>query len=131
MKTIAIICAGWLVLAVAAAAQTEMPKPGPEHKKLDMFAGSWTLEGDMKPARWVRVERRRKTRNASGWKAGSSSFAIPTLRRRWGMGREFLLWDIPPTTRSIPTANSTVGGNSTTPRARWMATPGHGLTTKR
>jgi hypothetical protein len=50
MKTIAIICAGWLVLAVAAAAQTEMPKPGPEHKKLDMFAGSWTLEGDMKPS---------------------------------------------------------------------------------
>jgi hypothetical protein len=49
MKTIAIICAGWLVLAVAAA-QTEMPKPGPEHKKLDMFAGSWTLEGDMKPS---------------------------------------------------------------------------------
>ncbi len=36
------------VLVASALAQTEMPKPGPEHKKLDMFAGSWTLDGDMK-----------------------------------------------------------------------------------
>jgi hypothetical protein len=43
------ILAAWLVLLAAALAQTEMPKPGPEHKKLDMFAGAWTLEGDMKP----------------------------------------------------------------------------------
>ena len=42
------ILAAVLVLAAAGAAQ-EMPKPGPELKKLDMFAGSWTLEGDMKP----------------------------------------------------------------------------------
>ena len=48
MKTLAMISAAWLVLAVAALAQMEMPKPGPEHKKLDFFAGSWTLEGDMK-----------------------------------------------------------------------------------
>ncbi len=39
----------WLLLAAAALAQMEMPKPGPEHKKLDMFAGTWTLDGDMKP----------------------------------------------------------------------------------
>lgn len=43
------ILAAWLVLAAAAVAQMEMPKPGPEHKKLDLFAGSWTLDGDMKP----------------------------------------------------------------------------------
>ena len=49
MKTIGMILAAWLVLLAAALAQTEMPKPGPEHKKLDMFAGAWTLEGDMKP----------------------------------------------------------------------------------
>lgn len=49
MKTVATIFAAWLVLAAAAPAQTEMPKPGPEHKKLDIFAGSWSLEGDMKP----------------------------------------------------------------------------------
>jgi Protein of unknown function (DUF1579) len=49
MKTIAMISAAWLVLAAAALAQMEAPKPGPEHKKLDVFAGSWTLDGDMKP----------------------------------------------------------------------------------
>jgi Protein of unknown function (DUF1579) len=49
MKTAALISAVWLFLALAAVAQMEMPKPGPEHKKLDMFAGSWALDGDMKP----------------------------------------------------------------------------------
>jgi hypothetical protein len=50
MKNLRMIFAVWLVLAAAALAQMEMPKPGPEHKKLDMFAGAWTLEGDMKPS---------------------------------------------------------------------------------
>jgi len=50
MKTIATISLAWLVLAAAALAQMEAPKPGPEHKKLDVLAGSWTLEGDMKPS---------------------------------------------------------------------------------
>jgi len=49
MKSIGMILAAWLVLAAAALAQMEMPKPGPEHKKLDMFAGAWILDGDMKP----------------------------------------------------------------------------------
>lgn len=49
MKNLGMILAAWLVLAMAALAQTEMPKPGPEHKKLDMFTGSWTIDGDMKP----------------------------------------------------------------------------------
>jgi hypothetical protein len=39
----------WMALGAAALAQMELPKPGPEHKKLDMFAGSWILDGDMKP----------------------------------------------------------------------------------
>jgi hypothetical protein len=44
------ILASCVVLAAAAAAQTQAPpKPGPELKKLDMFAGSWTLDGSMKP----------------------------------------------------------------------------------
>jgi hypothetical protein len=50
MKNIGIILAAWLALAVTGLAQMEMLKPGPEHKKLDMFAGAWTLEGDMKPS---------------------------------------------------------------------------------
>ena len=48
MKTLLALSAVWLFLAAAAAAQMDMPKPGPEHKKLDYFSGSWTLDGDMK-----------------------------------------------------------------------------------
>lgn len=49
MKRCGMIMAIWSVLVVTAAAQTDMPKPGPEQKKLDIFAGSWTLDGDLKP----------------------------------------------------------------------------------
>ena len=49
MKYAAIILALFVGLTLVASAQMEMPKPGPEHKKLDMFAGTWTLTGDMKP----------------------------------------------------------------------------------
>ena len=49
MKTTAMIFSAVLLLAASALAQMEMPKPGPEHKKLDMFAGSWNLDGDLKP----------------------------------------------------------------------------------
>lgn len=45
MKIITILAC---MLAASIALAQDMPKPGPEHKKLDMFAGSWTLEGDMK-----------------------------------------------------------------------------------
>jgi hypothetical protein len=48
MKTIGMTCAAVLLLAAFSVAQMEMPKPGPEHKKLDMFAGSWVLDGDTK-----------------------------------------------------------------------------------
>jgi hypothetical protein len=37
-----------LLLTATASAQTQMPKPGPEHKKLDYFTGNWTCDGDMK-----------------------------------------------------------------------------------
>jgi Protein of unknown function (DUF1579) len=42
-----------LLTAAAAQAQEkkmEMPKPGPEHKKLGYFVGKWHSEGDMKPS---------------------------------------------------------------------------------
>src|SRR5215469_2174821 len=42
----------WAVLAgfgVLARAQMEMPKPGPELKKLDYFAGNWKIDADLKP----------------------------------------------------------------------------------
>jgi len=49
MQRTAILLAICLVMAVPAFAQMEPPKPAPEHKKLDVFAGSWMLEGTMKP----------------------------------------------------------------------------------
>jgi len=48
-KTVMILMAG-LVLVATAVAQETAPKPAPEIKKLDMLAGSWVLEGDMKPS---------------------------------------------------------------------------------
>lgn len=33
-----------LLLAVSGAAQTPAPKPGPEHKKLEIWVGDWTFE---------------------------------------------------------------------------------------
>ncbi len=49
ISMLAVLLAVVFAIALNAQAQMEMPKPGPELKKLDMFAGSWTLEGDMKP----------------------------------------------------------------------------------
>jgi hypothetical protein len=37
-----------LSLGATASAQMEMPKVGPEHRKLDYLVGSWTMEGEMK-----------------------------------------------------------------------------------
>ncbi len=48
MKRMAMILAAATMMSVLSLAQMETPKPGPEHKKLDVFLGSWTLEGDMK-----------------------------------------------------------------------------------
>jgi hypothetical protein len=48
MKTTGMILTACLLISAPALAQMDMPKPGPEHKKLDMFVGSWALDGDMK-----------------------------------------------------------------------------------
>jgi hypothetical protein len=50
MKWWGIILAAGLVLTAMAMAQESSPKPAPEHKKLEMLAGSWALEGDVKPS---------------------------------------------------------------------------------
>jgi len=49
MKKAGILLTACLIMAPAALAQMEPPKPGPEVKKLDALAGAWTLEGDVKP----------------------------------------------------------------------------------
>ena len=48
MKRIGMIVAAALTMSVAAIAQMGPPKPVPEVKKLDVFAGTWTLIGNMK-----------------------------------------------------------------------------------
>jgi hypothetical protein len=49
MKRLGMLLALALVLAEVTMAQTPPPKPAPELKKLDVFVGSWTLDGTMKP----------------------------------------------------------------------------------
>ncbi len=48
MRKVAMILAACLLSAMAMA-QMEAPKPAPELKKLDVFVGSWSLDGNMKP----------------------------------------------------------------------------------
>jgi hypothetical protein len=45
---LAMIMAVCLLCSAALAQMEAPPKPGPELKKLDVLAGSWTLDGDMK-----------------------------------------------------------------------------------
>lgn len=39
-----------VVLSTAIVAQAPAPQPGPEHKRLERFAGTWKLEGKMHPS---------------------------------------------------------------------------------
>jgi hypothetical protein len=50
MNRLAMIIAAMIVFATSVMAQMEMPKPGPEHKKMEIFVGSWTLDGETKPS---------------------------------------------------------------------------------
>ena len=53
MRSIAITVGFCLVAGVTLAqAPQAPPKPGPEAKKLDAFAGKWKGESDMKPGPW-------------------------------------------------------------------------------
>jgi len=47
MKPAGMLLAAVLILAAVATAQG-VPKPGPELKKLDVFVGTWSLDGAMK-----------------------------------------------------------------------------------
>lgn len=49
MKRTRLAAALVALFAAAAMAQNEPPKPAPELAKLDVFAGSWNLEGNLKP----------------------------------------------------------------------------------
>jgi len=49
MRRASVIAITTFLLSIAAFAQPPVKKPGPEHKKLDYFTGTWTSEGDSKP----------------------------------------------------------------------------------
>jgi uncharacterized protein DUF1579 len=53
-QTTALVLSASLAAAAALAVpqHTEVPKPGPEVKKLDVFAGKWKGESEMKPGPW-------------------------------------------------------------------------------
>ena len=46
---VALLALAWAGTALAQAPPSP-PKPGPEHQKLDYFAGKWVSEGEMKPS---------------------------------------------------------------------------------
>jgi hypothetical protein len=54
MKKISLLAAFIVAIATLALAQAppQMPKPGPEHKRLEYFSGTWKVEGDLKPSPW-------------------------------------------------------------------------------
>ena len=50
MKRILIGCVCAVMCSIVVRAQTpQAPKPGPEHKKLGVFVGSWSVDGEFKP----------------------------------------------------------------------------------
>lgn len=50
-RALAIVAVAFCTLALVAQAPAPI-KPGPEHKNLDYFNGTWTLTGEFKPGPW-------------------------------------------------------------------------------
>ena len=50
LLTSSVFVALLFAVVCSAQAQMEMPKPAPELKKVDYFAGTWKLDGEMKPS---------------------------------------------------------------------------------
>ena len=73
----------------------QLPKPAPELKNLDYFAGTWLLEGEMKAGAWGPAGRIVET-DRNQWMEGGfflimrSEFTVPTGR---GAGVAYLGYD--------------------------------------
>lgn len=75
MKRFASILSGLVVLIAAVGATAQMPPtPAPELKKLDYFAGSWSLEATIGPGPW-----------------GSGGKFASTTKNEWMKGEFFLV----------------------------------------
>jgi hypothetical protein len=51
-RALVFLCVSTFAAAAWAQAPGAPPKPGPEHKKLDYFAGKWKSESEMKAGPW-------------------------------------------------------------------------------
>lgn len=86
MKTLITSLAALVLLTAAAVAQMEPPKPGPEVKKLDAFAGSWTLEGDLKPGPMSHGGKMSETRKCDWMEGGFFLICHTDFRSDMGNG---------------------------------------------
>ena len=76
-----------LLLAAAASAQMpSAPKPGPELKKLDYFAGNWNCPGDMKPGP-MRPGGKMTMSEESKWMEGGFYLVMNTKYDSGAMGK--------------------------------------------
>ena len=112
MTRTGIILAALLVCTTAAMAQMEAPKPAPELKKLDVFIGTWTLDGDMKPGPMGPGGKMTENEKCEGMEGGFYFVCRSEYKSSMGNGVGLSVMDIPVTTRPIPTANSIASVNS-------------------
>jgi Protein of unknown function (DUF1579) len=85
MTRIWVLFISTLLLAAMASAQMQMPKPGPEHKKLDYFVGDWTCDGDLKPGPMGPGGKMAMT-DESKWMDGGFFVVIHSAYKSAGMG---------------------------------------------
>src|SRR5271165_3701842 len=130
MKTLGIILTA-VLMSAAASAQTPPPKPGPELKKLDMFVGTWSLDGTMKPGMMGPGCSMTESEKCEWMGGGFYVICHSDYKSSMGTAWASPCWDTPPTTKPTPTASSTASANLTTPAAPSMATLGLGPATKR
>ena len=131
MRRAGMILTAVLVFAAAAVAQMQPPKPGLEVKKLDVFVGTWTLSGDMKPGMMGPGGSMTENEKCEWMDGGFYLVCTRTTKAPWVTASACPSWDTPPTTRPIPIASSTASASSRTPKVFSMAIPGHGPAKKR
>ena len=124
----AVVVATFLLIA-AASAQPPVPKPGPELKKLDYFAGNWTSEGDSKPGPMGPGGKMTMTQDGK-WMDGGFFVVMHSAYKSGalgdGSGTAFLGYDPQDKVYTYDEFNSQV--KPSMPRAPSTATPGPGTT---
>jgi hypothetical protein len=109
----------WLPIALLARAQTGIPKPASELKKLDYFVGTWTAEGVINAGPMGAGGKFTGT-NIVQWMNGAF-FLLPHSESRapWAKARKRPTWATTATTRCTPTILSTPSARLKTPKSTW------------